>query len=122
MAHFAELDKNNVVLRVVTVDNQNILDQNNLESEEKGIHLCKSFYGGNNRWIQTSYNGNFRFRYAGIGYTYNQEKNAFIPPQYLKGMILDDSTLDWVFPTQYPEDGKKYYWDEEEFVWKEIIN
>jgi len=120
MAHFVELDNNNVVLRVVTVDNLNILE-NDVESEQKGIQVCKSFYGGNNRWIQTSYNGNFRFRYAGIGYKYDEVKNAFIPPQYLKGMILDEESLDWKFPIEYPKDDKKYYWDESSFVWLEII-
>lgn len=78
MAHFAELDENNVVKQVIVVHNNELLD-NGVESEAKGIQFCQSLFGGN--WIQTSYNGNIRKNYAGIGYTYDSVRNAFIPPK-----------------------------------------
>jgi hypothetical protein len=77
MAHFAELNENNVVTRVIVVHNNELLD-NGVESEAKGIAFCKSLFGG--EWVQTSYNSNFRENFAGIGYTYDQELDAFIPP------------------------------------------
>ena len=78
MAHFAELDSNNVVLRIIVVNNNELLDNNNNESESKGINFCKSLFGGN--WVQTSYNGNFRGLFAGIGYIYDSKQNIFIAP------------------------------------------
>jgi len=78
MAHFAELDSNNVVLRVIVVNNQELSDSNNNESESKGIDFCKSLFGGN--WVQTSYNANFRGVFAGIGYTYDSKQDIFIAP------------------------------------------
>ena len=78
MAHFAELDKYNTVIRVVVVNNSVIIDKNNEENEELGKAFCQSLLGGN--WVQTSYNGNIRGRYAGIGYYFNEEENEFYPP------------------------------------------
>lgn len=93
MAHFAELDDNNIVTRVIVVSNDEILD-NGIESETKGIAFCQSLFGGN--WIQTSYNGNFRKNYAGIDYTYDESLDAFIPPKPLTGnWILDLETCLW---------------------------
>jgi hypothetical protein len=79
MAHFAELDSNNVVLRVVVVNNEDTMDANGVESEDVGVAYCQSLFGGN--WKQTSYNGNFRKHYAGIGYTYDPALDEFVPPQ-----------------------------------------
>lgn len=95
MAHFAELDSNNVVLRVVVVDNLMLID-NGQELEAKGIAFCKQLFGGDSVWIQTSYNGNFRKHYAGIGYTYDQRLDAFIgvKPQG-EGWTLDESACVW---------------------------
>jgi hypothetical protein len=78
MAHFVELDENNIILRVIVVDNFILQDESNKENEQNGINFCKSLFGGN--WLQTSYNGNFRGRYGGIGYYYNEEENEFYPP------------------------------------------
>lgn len=80
MAHFAELDENNVVLRVIVVHNNELIDENGVESEAKGIAFCQSLFGANTRWVQTSYNGNIRGVYAGIGYTYDPDKDMFVAP------------------------------------------
>ncbi len=79
MAHFAQLDDNNVVTQVIVVSNNELLDAGGQEREEMGIGFCQRLFGGN--WKQTSYNHNFRKRYAGIGYTYNAELDAFVPPK-----------------------------------------
>lgn len=77
MAHFAELDKNSVVLRVIVVSNEMLLE-NGQESEAKGIAFCKQLFGENTNWVQTSYNGSFRKNYAGLGDTYDLSRDAFI--------------------------------------------
>ena len=78
MAHFAELDENNVVTRVIVIHNNELLNENGNESEQKGINFCVAHYGGT--WIQTSYNGNFRKNFAGIGYIYNPVTDEFNEP------------------------------------------
>lgn len=103
MAHFAELDSTNKVIQVVVVSNQEIIDENGNESEAKGIQFCQSLFGGN--WIQTSYNGNFRKRFAAIGSTYDKTKDAFILPKPEgDGWILDEETLNWINPDFSLED------------------
>ena len=82
MAHFAELNENNVVTQVIVVHNNELLD-NGVESEAKGIAFCQSLFGGN--WIQTSYNANFRGKFAGIGYTYNSVNDVFVAPEPIEG-------------------------------------
>ena len=94
MAHFAELDETNVVKQVIVVNNNELLD-NGVESEAKGIAFCQSLFGGN--WVQTSYNGNIRKNYAGIGMTYDRIRDAFIPPKPVEGKwILDEDTCQWI--------------------------
>lgn len=93
MAHFAELDDQNTVLRVIVVHNNELLD-NGVESEAKGIAFCKTLFGGN--WKQTSYNGNIRKNYAGIGFTYDPVRDAFIPPKPGDSWVLEESTCQWV--------------------------
>ena len=92
MAHFAELDNQNTVLRVIVVHNNELLD-NGVESETKGIAFCKTLFGGN--WKQTSYNGNIRKNYAGIGFTYDPVRDAFIPPKPGDNWVLDEATCQW---------------------------
>lgn len=92
MAHFAELDENNLVKQVIVVHNNELLD-NGVESEAKGIAFCQSLFGGN--WKQTSYNGNIRKNYAGIGYTYDEERDAFIPPKPEGDWVLNEDTCQW---------------------------
>lgn len=94
MAHFAQLDDNNIVTQVIVVANQELLD-NGVESEAKGIAFCQSLFGGN--WKQTSYNGNIRKNYAGIGYTYDAGRDAFIAPspQCHPEVSLNEDTCRW---------------------------
>lgn len=117
MAHFAELDENNTVLRVIVVNNSDCLDQNGNESEEVGVQFCYRLLGGT--WKQTSYNGNFRKRYAGIGYVYNSDVDAFVTPQPYPSWTLD-SNGDWQPPVPMPiVDGKFYSWNEDTRAWDE---
>jgi hypothetical protein len=81
MAHFAELDSNNVVLRVLVVSNDDITDENGQEQEALGVTFLQRILGADSRWMQTSYNGNFRGRYAGIGYTYDPVIDEFVEPE-----------------------------------------
>ena len=94
MAHFAKLDENNVVTQVIVVDNKDITDPHTGQEDEiLGIAFCKKLLGGN--WKQTSYNGNMRTRYAGIGYSYNATHDAFIAPQPYASWTIDETSKDW---------------------------
>ena len=124
MAHFAQLDENNVVTQVIVVGNNELLDANGQEREELGVAFCQKLFGGN--WKQTSYNHNMRKRYAGIGYTYNAELDAFVPPKPYASWILDNDVANWKAPVDIPADvgqgdpPKMYAWDEETVSWKEV--
>ena len=111
MAHFAELDENNIVQRVIVVANEKTADEEGNENEEIGIYFCKTLFGAETMWKQTSYNWNFRKQYAGIGFTYDATKDKFIRPQPFASWSLD-SDDDWQAPISFPSDGKNYYWDE----------
>lgn len=115
MAHFAQLDDNNIVTQVIVVANDELLD-NGVESEAKGIAFCQSLLGGN--WKQASYNGNIRKQYAGIGYTYDAVNDVFIAPQPYPSWSLDEN-FDWQSPTPRPE-GIGWYWDEDSLSWIEL--
>ena len=115
MAHFAQLDSNNVVTNVIVVDNSDIVDGNGDESEAIGIQFCVDLLGGT--WKQTSYNGNIRKNYAAIGYTYDSTKDAFIAPKPFNSWVLNETTCIWEAPTAYPDDGNTYYWNEETASW-----
>lgn len=99
MAHFAKLDENNVVLEVHVVHNNELLDENGVEQEQIGIDFLIAWSGGYKHWKQTSYNRNFRKNYAGIGYTYDVTRDAFIPPKPLDSATLDEVICQWVIPT-----------------------
>lgn len=107
MAHWAELDENNIVLRVTVGDN-------NDPNGDEGYQWLIDNLGG--RWIQTSYNHNFRKQYAGIGFTYNEEADVFISPSPFPSWILN-SNYDWEPPIPHPNDGKIYLWDESIVNW-----
>jgi hypothetical protein len=115
MAHFAELNENNIVTRVIVVANSELLDNQGIEQESKGILFCQQLLGGN--WKQTSYNGNFRKNYAGIGYTYDNTLDAFIPPQPYLSWLLDTETCQWQPPVPMPTDGNIYQWNEDTTSW-----
>lgn len=115
MAHFAEVDENNVVLRVIVVHNNDCLDANGNESEAVGAGFCSKLFGGN--WKQTSYHGNIRKNYAGVGYTYRADIDAFVSPQPYPSWTLNTNTAQWEAPVPYPTDGKRYTWDETTLSW-----
>ena len=119
MAHFAKLDENNVVTQVVVVANKDTADASGVEKEYIGAAFCERLLGG--VWKQTSYNGNFRKNYAGIGYTYNADIDAFVPPKPYASWTLNNDTAQWQAPVPMPEDGKMYRWDEETVSWKEVV-
>ena len=117
MAHFAQLDDNNTVIQVIVVHNNELLDESGQESEQRGRAFCESILGG--RWVQTSYNGNFRKNFASIGGTYDPVRDAFIPPKPLPSWILDEAKLYWTPPVPMPNDGKQYFWNEADQIWVE---
>lgn len=117
MAHFAQLE-NNVVKQVIVVSNQDILDEKGQESEEVGIKFCSNLLGGT--WKQTSYNGKIRKNYAGMGYTYDESRDAFIPPKPFDSWLLDEDTCQWKAPVDIPTDGKRYTWNEETTTWDAV--
>lgn len=117
MAHFAKLDENNVVTSVIVVSNTDTADANGVEKEHIGAALCEKLFGG--VWKQTSYNGNFRKNYAGIGYTYNEDIDAFVAPKPYPSWVLDSETARWNAPVPMPE-GSRYYWDEGSVSWVEV--
>ena len=120
MAHFAEIDSNNVVKQIIVVNNEELLD-NGIESEVKGIAFCQLLFGG--EWVQTSYNGNIRKNYAGVGYTYDFALDAFIAPKPFNSWVLDEATCQWQAPTPQPiVEGKRYYWSEDDLSWRETPN
>jgi hypothetical protein len=122
MAHFAKLDENNVVLEVVVVNNNELIDENGQETEAKGIDFLVNWSGGYTNWKQTSYNGKFRKNYAGIGFSYDQARDAFIYPKIYNSWILNEETCKWEAPVPMPNDGKMYSWDEESQTWVEVSN
>ena len=125
MAHFSQLDENNIVTQVIVVSNDDIKDVNGVEVEEIGVASCKNLLGAETNWKQTSYNNNFRVRYAGIGYSYNAELNAFIPPKPFESWVLVEETADWQSPvgpaptlTEAQVEARSFYrWNEEELEW-----
>lgn len=119
MAHFAQLDENNVVTQVIVVANDELL-LDGVESEAKGVIFCKSLFGEDTKWVQTSYNANFRKNYAGIGFTYDKDLDAFIAPKPFNSWTLNEETAQWEAPTPYPTDGKIYYWSEDDLTWLEV--
>lgn len=108
MAHFAEIDQNNTVLRIIVVHDS---------LEANGAQWCHDTFGGT--WVQTSYNGRIRKNFAGIGYTYDHARDAFVPPQPYPSWTLDEATCLWMPPVQMPTDGL-YQWDEAAQEWVEI--
>jgi len=120
MAHFAKLDEDNNVLEVHVVNNMELLDVNGTEHESIGVAFLIGWSGGYPYWKQTSYNGNIRKNFAGIGYTYDPVRDAFIPPKPYASWVLNETTCLWDAPVAYPIDGKAYLWDENTLSWVEI--
>jgi hypothetical protein len=117
MAHFAELDEDGVVLRVLVISNDDVKDANGNESEEVGKDFCATI--SNNPWVQASYNGNFRYNFPYPGDKYDSENDAFIRRKPFESWILD-SHFKWQPPIFRPNDGKHYMWDESVVNWVEV--
>ena len=115
MAHFAEIDIDNIVLRVIVVANPELLDGDGVEQEQKGIDFCNSLFGG--AWLQTSYNGTIRKNFAARNYIYDSERDAFISPKPFDSWVLNEETCLWEAPVAMPDDGERYYWNEETLNW-----
>jgi hypothetical protein len=124
MAHFCKLDENNVVTEVHVVANRDTSDANGVEKEYIGQAFLEKLFGGT--WKQTSYNGNIRKNYAGIGYTYNADIDAFVPPKPFASWLLNEETAQWEAPVAMPADAgtgeppKMYSWDEATTSWVEV--
>jgi hypothetical protein len=111
MAHYAFLDENNIVTEVITgIDETELIEGLDTETWYGNFRgqVCK----------RTSYNGNYRKNYAGIGFSYDPELDAFISPKPYHSWILDEQTCQWEAPTQYPTDGFTYFWNEAELAWE----
>lgn len=125
MAHYARVNSDNIVTYVTPIPNSMITDENGIEHEDRAIdHLNATVpTSDGDRWIQTSYNNNFRVRYAGLGYTWDEEKNAFIEPKPFESWIFNTETLSWDPPVPMPEviDGTVgYVWDEDIVNWRSV--
>ena len=121
MAHFAQLDENKIVIRVIVVHNNELIDGDGNENEFRGVQFCRSLYGDDNVWVQTSYNGNFRKNYAGAGFVYDEQRDAFIPQKPFNSWILNEDTCRWMPPVPHPNDGNFYDWDESTYSWKQNV-
>jgi len=123
VAHYAKIE-DGIVTQVIVVDNKDTADANGVEKEHIGAAFCERLFGGT--WMQTSYNGNKRKNYAGIGYTYNADLDAFVPPKPYASWVLNEETAQWNAPVPMPEDAgtgeppKMYSWDEDTVSWKEV--
>jgi len=113
MAHFAQIDENNKVVQVVVVPN---------DQEHRGEEYLAIDCGLSGRWIQTSFNANIRKAFAGIGYTYDEEDDCFIPlkPQHQPYLVFNEELWKWDYPTPRPNDGKEYSFNEDTLVWEEL--
>jgi len=126
MAHFAKIGLNNKVINVVAVDNRNLEDSNGIEQEQNGINFLESITGWS-LWVQTSYNTikgihklngtPLRKNYAGIGYTYDEDRNAFIPKKPFNSWLLNETTCQWEAPVAKPDDENNYNWNETTTNW-----
>ena len=129
MAHFARLNENNKVEQVIVISNDEITDENGNEVEELGVDYIHNTLRRPGSWVQTSYNNNFRVRYAGIGFFYDETLDAFIRPkpkdpitgQEYSSWILNPDTADWEAPISKPDDGNEYRWNEDDQSWDLII-
>lgn len=122
MAHFAQLDENNIVTQVLVVGNDDIQNLPFPESEPLGVAFLQNLIPGT-MWKQTSYNHNFRFRYAGIGWTFHPEcgeYGGFAQPPMLAYFIFDETTCSWIPPVPYPVDGFDYYWNDVTRSWTKV--
>jgi len=117
MAYFAKLGTGNIIEQVISINNSVITDSNGIEQEKLGVDFINKLYNTRDVWKQTSYNRNFRKNYAGIGYQYDQQRDAFIPPKPFNSWILNEDTCRWNAPVSYPQDDNEYRWNESTLTW-----
>ena len=120
MALFAKLDSNNKVIKIDSVDDKELL-LDGIESEQKGIDFLNNLFKTNNVWVRTFRDHSQRKNHAGVGYTYDKDKDAFIPYQPYPSWILNETTCRWDAPVTYPDDGKYYLWNETILNWQEKV-
>ena len=111
MAHFAKLGVGNIIEQVIVVSNDIAV------TEQAGVDFINNMYNTRDVWKQTSYNNNIRKNFAGIGYQYDQQRDAFIAPKPFNSWILNESTCQWESPISMPTDGQRYTWDESTKNW-----
>jgi hypothetical protein len=116
MATFAKIGLNNKVIEVLSVHNNELLDSNGVEQENIGIDFLTKLTGWS-IWVQTSYNNNFRKNHAGIGYTYDEDRNAFIPKKPYNSWTLNETTCLWEAPIALPDTENRYNWNETNQTW-----
>jgi len=116
MAHFAKLGTGNIVDKVVVVHDDIVT------TEQAGVDFLNNLYGSRDLWKQTFEDGSERKNFAGAGYTYDETRDAFIPQKPFNSWVLNDTTCQWEAPTEYPDDGKKYLWNETNRTWDEVTN
>ena len=116
MAHFA-LIKDTIVQKVIVVSNADLTDSEGNEQEHLGVEFIHSTLGPDDTWMQTSYNNNIRKNFAGIGYSYDSARDAFIAPKPYASWVLNDATCRWEAPIPYPDDDYDYEWDESTISW-----
>jgi hypothetical protein len=117
MAHFAHIE-NGIVQQVIVVSDNDAPNPAPDHSEPLGQAFIRDVVGLSGEWKQTSYNGTFRKHYAGIGYTYDETLDAFVPPRPYPSWVLDEDTCLWEAPISHPENGKRYVWNEETQSWE----
>jgi hypothetical protein len=117
MAYFAKLGTGNIVEQVISINNSVITDVNGVEQEQLGVDFINKLYNTRDVWKQTSYNNNIRKNYAGIGYHYDQTRDAFIPKKPYNSWILNETTCLWESPIPYPQDNNRYNWNETTQNW-----
>jgi len=113
MAHFAQIDENNIVTQVLVVPDN---------AEDRGQDYLANDLGLGGTWVQTSYNNRIRKNYAGVGFTYDAVRDAFIAPKPFDSWLLDEDTCRWEAPVAYPTDGVMYKWNEDKKDWEAIVN
>lgn len=113
MAHFAQIDENNIVTQVLVVPDS---------EEHRGQEFLANDLQLGGTWVQTSYNARIRKNYAGIGFTYDAGRDAFIPPKPFESWELNEDTCQWEAPVAYPTDGLMYQWNEDKKDWEAIVN
>jgi hypothetical protein len=111
MAHFAKLGLGNIIEQVIVVSNDIAIN------EQAGLDFINKLYNTRDVWKQTSYNANFRKNFAGIGYHYDQARDAFISPKPYQSWVLNENTCKWEAPVAYPQDNNRYIWNESTLIW-----